>query len=145
MYASPSGARVAGTPGSLLVEQLGAWAKEAARSARTRPKYKDHNTSEVNKQKSLLCGNQDLLALSEEYSGRPATEETINDPTVRKHYWRYRCHVALETLRADKPFLAGLQQQLLSARAPWTLLPLLLCVQAPACRPAAAAAQCARI
>lgn len=33
---------------------------------------------------------QDLLALSEAYSGRPAQEETINDPTVRKHYWRYR-------------------------------------------------------
>jgi hypothetical protein len=24
------------------------------------------------------------------YSQRPAKEETINDPTVSKHYWRYR-------------------------------------------------------
>ena len=58
---------------------------------------------------------QDLLALSDKYSSRPATEETINDPTVRKHYWRYRCHVTLEALQKDKGFLATLQQQLLSA------------------------------
>jgi hypothetical protein len=25
------------------------------------------------------------------YSSRPASEEVINDPTVSKHYWRYRC------------------------------------------------------
>lgn len=34
--------------------------------------------------------NQDLLALKEEYTTRPATEETINDPTNPRHYWRYR-------------------------------------------------------
>ncbi|KAG4915799.1 hypothetical protein JHK87_053356 [Glycine soja] len=33
---------------------------------------------------------QDLLALKEEYTTRPATEETINDPTNPKHYWRFR-------------------------------------------------------
>lgn len=33
---------------------------------------------------------QDLLALKEEYMTRPAVEETINDPTNPKHYWRYR-------------------------------------------------------
>ncbi|KAM7473214.1 hypothetical protein LguiB_020457 [Lonicera macranthoides] len=33
---------------------------------------------------------QDLLALKEEYMSRPAAEETINDPTNPKHYWRYR-------------------------------------------------------
>ncbi|KAH7511699.1 hypothetical protein FEM48_Zijuj12G0010400 [Ziziphus jujuba var. spinosa] len=32
---------------------------------------------------------QDLLALKDEYTTRPATEETINDPTNPKHYWRY--------------------------------------------------------
>jgi len=31
-----------------------------------------------------------LLALKEEYTARPAIEETINDPTNPKHYWRYR-------------------------------------------------------
>lgn len=34
--------------------------------------------------------DQDLLALKEEYITRPAVEETINDPTNPKHYWRYR-------------------------------------------------------
>ena len=58
---------------------------------------------------------QDLLAMSDKYSTRPAAEETINNPTVRKHYWRYRCHVELETLLEDKPFMATLQQLLLSA------------------------------
>lgn len=31
-----------------------------------------------------------MLALKEEYTARPAKEETINDPTNPKHYWRYR-------------------------------------------------------
>ncbi len=52
--------------------------------------------------------------MSAKYATRPAAEETINNPTVRKHYWRYRCHVELETLLEDKPFLATLQQLLLS-------------------------------
>lgn len=45
---------------------------------------------------------QDLLALKEEYTTRPAAEETINDPTNPKHYWRYRVHVTVETLLEDK-------------------------------------------
>lgn len=44
---------------------------------------------------------QDLLALKEEYTARPAIEETINDPTNPKHYWRYRVHVTLESLNKD--------------------------------------------
>lgn len=45
---------------------------------------------------------QDLLALKEEYATRVAAEETINDPTNPKHYWRYRVHVTMETLLKDK-------------------------------------------
>ncbi|KAL5743263.1 hypothetical protein ACOSQ2_026379 [Xanthoceras sorbifolium] len=44
---------------------------------------------------------QDLLALKEEYTTRPAAEETINDPTNPKHYWRYRAHVTLESILED--------------------------------------------
>ncbi|KAK6942118.1 Carbohydrate binding module family 20 [Dillenia turbinata] len=44
---------------------------------------------------------QDLLALKEEYTTRPAAEETINDPTNPKHYWRYRVHVTVERLHED--------------------------------------------
>lgn len=45
---------------------------------------------------------QDLLALKVEYTTRPAVEETINDPTNPKHYWRFRVHVTLESLLKDK-------------------------------------------
>ncbi|KAL7588975.1 hypothetical protein Lser_V15G38764 [Lactuca serriola] len=45
---------------------------------------------------------QDLLALKEAYTARPATEETINDPTNPKHYWRFRVHVTMESLLKDK-------------------------------------------
>lgn len=45
---------------------------------------------------------QDLLALKEEYAKRPANEETINDPTNPKHYWRYRAHITMETLLKDQ-------------------------------------------
>ncbi|KAI4300935.1 hypothetical protein L6164_034261 [Bauhinia variegata] len=48
---------------------------------------------------------QDLLALKEEYTTRPATEETINDPTNPKHYWRYRVHVTLESLIKDNELI----------------------------------------
>ncbi|KAL2480812.1 4-alpha-glucanotransferase DPE2 [Abeliophyllum distichum] len=49
---------------------------------------------------------QDLLALKEEYTTRPAAEETINDPTNPKHYWRYRVHVTVESLLKDKDLIA---------------------------------------
>ncbi|KAL3533414.1 hypothetical protein ACH5RR_006935 [Cinchona calisaya] len=49
---------------------------------------------------------QDLLALKKEYTTRPAAEETINDPTNPKHYWRYRVHVTLEALLKDKDLIA---------------------------------------
>eukprot|EP00252_Welwitschia_mirabilis_P024591 TRINITY_DN7346_c0_g1_i1.p1 TRINITY_DN7346_c0_g1~~TRINITY_DN7346_c0_g1_i1.p1 ORF type:complete len:954 (-),score=162.82 TRINITY_DN7346_c0_g1_i1:275-3136(-) len=47
---------------------------------------------------------QDLLALKQVYSKRPANEETINDPTNPKHYWRFRLHVSLESLLSDIEF-----------------------------------------
>jgi len=66
----------------------------------------------------LVAGRaQDLLALSAKYAARPAGEETINDPTVRRHYWRFRSHVRLEDVLADAAFLGGLQALLLGARA----------------------------
>ncbi len=65
---------------------------------------------------------QDLLALSAKYAARPAAEETINDPTVRRHYWRFRSHVPLEDVLADAAFLGGLQALLLGAPALWRAL-----------------------
>ncbi len=52
---------------------------------------------------------QDVMGLSAEYIQRPAAEETINDPTNPKHYWRYRMHVTVEDLRADRQLLGDLQ------------------------------------
>jgi 4-alpha-glucanotransferase len=48
---------------------------------------------------------QDVLALDERYAKRPALEETINDPTNPKHYWRFRIHVACEELLANASFV----------------------------------------
>lgn len=45
---------------------------------------------------------QDLFAMSEKYNDRPPEEESINDPTNPRHYWRYRMHVNLETLLEDE-------------------------------------------
>jgi len=58
---------------------------------------------------------QDLLALSPIYGQRPAEEETINDPTNPRHYWRFRLHVSLEDLLDDSPYLEKLQALLLGA------------------------------
>ena len=52
---------------------------------------------------------QDLLALSSAFSQRPALEETINDPTNPKHYWRFRFHVKVEDMLASKQWLADVQ------------------------------------
>lgn len=52
---------------------------------------------------------QDLLALKDEYTSRPAVEETINDPTNPKHYWRYRVHVTLESLLKDKELTTSIK------------------------------------
>ena len=49
------------------------------------------------------------MGLSPKYVTRPAAEETINDPTNNRHYWRYRMHVCLEDLLEDTSLLASLQ------------------------------------
>ena len=59
---------------------------------------------------------QDLLALDAEYAKRPALEETINDPTNPKHYWRYRLHVPCEDMLANGAFVKEIRE-LLRARA----------------------------
>ena len=55
---------------------------------------------------------QDLMPLSSAVPFRPASEETINDPTNPKHYWRFRMHVPLEDLVADTDIVDGLQSML---------------------------------
>ncbi len=47
--------------------------------------------------------------------GRPAAEETINDPNNPRHYWRYRIHYNLEDVLEDEPLISDLQALLLGA------------------------------
>lgn len=58
---------------------------------------------------------QDLLALKEEYTKRPANEETINDPTNPKHYWRYRVHVTMESLLRDEDLKINIKDLIISS------------------------------
>ncbi|KAG6411082.1 hypothetical protein SASPL_129156 [Salvia splendens] len=58
---------------------------------------------------------QDLLALKEEYTTRPAVEETINDPTNPKHYWRFRVHVTVESLKKDKELVSSIKDLIRSS------------------------------
>jgi hypothetical protein len=53
------------------------------------------------------------VALSPKYVGRPAAEETINDPNNPRHYWRYRIHYTLEDVLEDEPLISDLQALLL--------------------------------
>uniref|UniRef100_A0A0A9E522 4-alpha-glucanotransferase n=1 Tax=Arundo donax TaxID=35708 RepID=A0A0A9E522_ARUDO len=60
-----------------------------------------------------ICPLQDLLALKD--TTRPAPEETINDPTNPKHYWRFRVHVTLESLLDDKDIQATIKDLVTSS------------------------------
>lgn len=53
---------------------------------------------------------QDILALREVYAQRPAKEESINDPTNPRHYWRFRVHVTLELLLNDMELLSEVNE-----------------------------------
>jgi 4-alpha-glucanotransferase len=53
------------------------------------------------------------VALSPKYMGRPAAEETINNPNNPRHYWRYRIHYTLEDVLEDEPLISDLQALLL--------------------------------
>ncbi|CAM6114987.1 unnamed protein product [Calypogeia fissa] len=67
---------------------------------------------------------QDFLALREEYTSRPATEETINNPTNPKHYWRFRLHVTLEKILHDYDLVATIREMNVnSGRATLSELP----------------------
>ncbi|KAG0604636.1 hypothetical protein M758_10G186000 [Ceratodon purpureus] len=58
---------------------------------------------------------QDLMALKDDYANRPANEETINDPTNPRHYWRFRVHVPLETLLGDDDFIGTIGDLVVSS------------------------------
>ncbi len=55
---------------------------------------------------SLLCilSFQDWLSIDEEVRYPDAKGERINVPANPRHYWRYRMHLTLEELIANKSF-----------------------------------------
>lgn len=54
----------------------------------------------------MLCilSLQDWLAIDESIRLKDANAERINIPANPKHYWRYRMHLTIETLLADRDF-----------------------------------------
>jgi 4-alpha-glucanotransferase len=58
---------------------------------------------------------QDLLALKEDYTKRPAREEIINDPTNPRHYWRFRLHIPMEAILEDEEYLKIVRGLVLSS------------------------------
>lgn len=55
------------------------------------------------------------MALRPQYCARPAKEEVINDPTVPKHYWRFRLQPCIEQLAGDVALTGLLQDMLLAS------------------------------
>ena len=60
---------------------------------------------------SMLCvlSIQDWLAMDERIRLDDADAERINIPANPHHYWRYRMHVSLENLMADKSFTESIR------------------------------------
>ena len=61
---------------------------------------------------SMLCilSVQDWLAIDEKLRLPDAEAERINIPANPKHYWRYRMHLSLEELAANKGFMANITE-----------------------------------
>ena len=61
---------------------------------------------------SMLCvlSVQDWLAIDEKLRLPDADAERINIPANPKHYWRYRMHLSLEELAANKEFMANITE-----------------------------------
>lgn len=60
---------------------------------------------------SMLCvlSIQDWLAMDERIRLNDADAERINIPANPHHYWRYRMHISLENLMADKSFTESIR------------------------------------
>lgn len=63
---------------------------------------------------SMLCilSIQDWLATDEALRLPDANAERINIPANRKHYWRYRMHLNIEDLAADKRFVQNITEMI---------------------------------
>ena len=61
---------------------------------------------------SMLCilSIQDWLAINEHLRLPDANAERINIPANPKHYWRYRMHLSIEDLAANKEFMDSVKE-----------------------------------
>jgi 4-alpha-glucanotransferase len=58
---------------------------------------------------------QDLFGLNfNYYHNRDPREERINVPAIAEHYWRYRMHVPIEQLIADREFSEHIKEMVRS-------------------------------
>lgn len=66
---------------------------------------------------SMLCilSIQDWLATDEALRLPDANAERINIPANPKHYWRYRMHLNIEDLAADKRFVQNITEMILQS------------------------------
>lgn len=52
---------------------------------------------------------QDLLAMDSELRRENAAEEQINNPANSMHYWRFRLHISVEDIMANKSFISKIK------------------------------------
>lgn len=66
---------------------------------------------------SMLCiiPLADLLSMDSELRRHDPREETINVPSNPRHYWRYRMHLTVEQLLADKEYNSHLRGMLIQS------------------------------
>ena len=69
------------------------------------------------KSPSMLCiiPLQDWLSVNGAIRRRDPREEQINVPANSQHYWRYRMHLSISELRADKEFSGYLRSKITSS------------------------------
>ena len=53
---------------------------------------------------------QDWLAMDGRLRRDDASAERINVPAIEHYYWRYRVHITLEQLLAEKEFTASVRE-----------------------------------
>ncbi|MFC2474926.1 MAG: 4-alpha-glucanotransferase, partial [Prevotella sp.] len=60
---------------------------------------------------SMLCvlSIQDWMAMDERLRLKDADAERINIPANPHHYWRYRMHLSIEQLMAEKSFTESIR------------------------------------
>ena len=97
------------TTSSHDVTNLRAWLQEPSNAALLRERFPGREPTQAAvvadhlESPSCLCilPIQDVIQMLPKYRTRDVADETINDPTNSKHYWKYRLENRIDALRAD--------------------------------------------